>query len=101
MTDYQEDLLILAVAVGFQSHEKNGSLFLSTLYKGETKLYPVDLSSDNAFFGKEKEIISIIDERLEHKFEDNSIQKRQKFLQDAIADEGNAFWDRAKSKKRK
>ena len=67
MTEYQENLVVLAVALGFQTIEKDGKVYLTTIYNNKTMLYPIEQNSGNALLGKEKEILEIIDSRYQNR----------------------------------
>ena len=98
MTDYQMELMILATAVGFTSELKDGKVYLTTIYKNQTKLFPIDVKSEDAFLGSEKEILAIIDERLGVHSYTKDLKRRYDVYYEALADEDHRFWKKAKSK---
>ena len=100
MTEYQENLVVLAVALGFQTIEKDGKVYLTTIYNNKTMLYPIEQNSGNALLGKEKEILEIIDSRLGIKTESDDLKRRYKLFMSAMVDPNNSFWDKAKAKKK-
>ncbi len=98
MTDYQMELMVLATAVGFRSELKDGKVYLTTIYKNQTRLFPIDVNSSDAFFGSDDEILDIIDERLGVKSYTKDLKRRYNVYYEALGDENHRFWDKAKSK---
>lgn len=98
MTDYQMELMILATAVGFRSELKDKTVYLATIHKNQTKLFPIDANSDDAFLGREDEILAIIDERLGLHSYTKDLKRRFDVYYEALSDEDHRFWKRAKSK---
>ncbi len=101
MTEYQENLIVLAVSLGFQTIEKDGRVYFMTIDENKTKLFPFEPNSGNALLGKESEILAIIDKRLGIKTESDDLKRRYKLFMSAMGDPNNQFWDRAKAKNKK
>lgn len=99
MTEYQENLIVLAVALGFETVEKDGKVYLVTIDDNQTKLFPIDSSVGNSLLGKENEILAIIDKRLGIVTESDDLKRRYKLFMSAMSDPNNSFWDKAKAKK--
>ena len=99
MTEYQENLVVLAVALGFETVEKDGKVYLVTIDENQTKLFPIDRSVGNSLLGKENEILAIIDKRLGIVTESDDLKRRYKLFMSAMRDPNNSFWDKAKAKK--
>ncbi|MBP3630841.1 MAG: hypothetical protein J6J23_05070 [Clostridia bacterium] len=98
MTDYQMELMVLATAIGFRSELKDGKVYLTTIYKDQVKLFPIDVNSEDAFLGRDKEILAIIDERLGVHSYTKDLKRRYDVYYEALADEDHRFWKTAKSK---
>ena len=98
MTDYQMELMVLATAVGFTSELNNGKVYLTTIYKNQTRLFPIDVNSEDAFLGMESEILSIIDDRLGVHSYTKDLKRRYDVYYEALGDEDHRFWNKAKSK---
>ena len=98
MTDYQMELMILATAVGFRSEMNDGKVYLTTIHQNQTRLFPIDAKSEDALLGQEKEILSIIDERLGLHSYTKDLKRRFDVYYEALGDEDHRFWKKAKSK---
>ncbi len=101
MTEYQENLVVLAVSLGFQTVKKDGKVFLVTIDENKTKLFPFDPKSGDALLGKDAEILAIIDKRLGIKTESDDLKRRYNLFMSAMGDPNNQFWDKAKAKNKK
>ena len=95
--DYQTDLVVLALAVGFQTVAKDKNIYLTTIYKNQTKMYPFNEKQDDMLCGKSAEILAIIDERLGVKTDSKDLNRRYKVFYEALADENHPFWKIAKA----
>ncbi len=99
MTEYQENLVVLAVALGFETIEKDGKAYLVTIDDNKTKLFLIDKTAGDALLGKEGEILAIIDKRLGIVTESDDLKRRYKLFMSIMSEPGNKFWDKAKAKK--
>ncbi len=97
--DYQTDLVVLALAVGFKTATKDKNIYLATIYKNQTRLYRFEEKQDDMLCGKSKEILEIIDARLGIKDDSNDLKKRYKVFYEALGDENHPFWNIAKTNK--
>lgn len=95
--DFQTDLVVLALAVGFKTATKDKNIYLTTIYKDQTRLYRFEEKQDDMLCGKGKEILAIIDERLGIKDNDTDLKKRYKVFYEALADDSHPFWQIAKA----
>lgn len=101
--DYQNDLLVLALATGFKGFVKDGKSWIMTIHKGQSMLFMLDFSNDKDIFGGNSEkILEIIDERLGFIGKKNcTIEDRYKTLLNAFSDEKHKFWNIAKQNLKK
>lgn len=97
MKDFETELLVLALAVGFQTVTNNDSVYLTTIYKNQTRLYAIEETKNSLFNGKADEILQIIDERLEINSSTKDLKKRYDVLYEALGDENHKFWRKAKN----
>ncbi len=98
MTDYQANLILLALSCGFTSEKKNGQTYLITINNNKTLMYSFNDGNGDALLGKEAEILSIVDKRLGVNFADADLKKRFDVFFSALNDENHYFWNKAKNK---
>lgn len=96
--NYQNELLVLALATGFKGYVKDGKTWLMTIYKGQSLPFRVDFNkNDDIFCGNADKVLEIIDDRLG--ISDKKSQKledRYSTILDAFGDESHKFWNIAK-----
>jgi len=96
--NYQNDLLVLALATGFRGFVKDGKTWLMTIHKGQSMPFRINFSrTDDIFCGNEDSILNIIDERLGTVgLSNQSLEQRFTTIYNAFGDENHKFWDIAK-----
>ena len=94
--NYQNDLLVLALATGFKGYVKDDKTWLMTIYKGQSLPFRINLTREDIFCGNEKIILNIIDERLGCTAPSENLEKRFELILSAFGDEDHKFWDIAK-----
>lgn len=94
--NYQNELLVLALATGFRGYVKDGKSWIMTIFKGQSMPFKIDFSKDDIFCGNEKIILNIIDTRLGIKDAGENLTTRTNALTSAFGDENHKFWDIAK-----
>lgn len=101
--NYQNDLLVLALATGFRGFVKDGKTWLMTIYKGQSLPFRVNFErKDDIFCGNEQAILDIIDDRLGVESRENSsLEERFSTILNAFGDEKHKFWDIAKQNLKK
>ena len=100
--NYQNDLLVLALATGFRGFVKDGKTWLMTIYKGQSLPFRVNFErKEDIFCGNEQAILDIIDERLGLKTNNSSLEERFATILKAFGDEQHKFWDIAKQNLKK
>ena len=95
---YNEELLELALSLGFRGHKDNdGNIWLATKYKGKVVPIEMDPSTDDLFCGKSALILKIVDERLGIETDSEELSIRSRELSKAFSDINHKFWDKAKN----
>ena len=101
--NYQNDLLVLALATGFRGFVKDGKTWLMTIHKGQSIPFRVNFSrSEDIFCGNAQEILNIIDERLGITNKGaKTLEVRFTTILNAFGNENHKFWDIAKQNLKK
>lgn len=103
ISNYQNDLLVLALATGFKGFVKDGKTWIMTIYKGQSLPFRVNFErEEDIFCGNSEAILDIIDDRLgigEKKID--NLSERFETILNAFGDENHKFWDISKQNLKK
>lgn len=97
VSNYQNDLLVLALATGFKGFVKDGKTWIMTIHKGQSLPFRVNFErEEDIFCGNEGAILEIIDNRLGTSGNENNLTTRFETILNAFGDENHKFWDISK-----
>lgn len=100
--NYQNDLLVLALATGFRGFVKDGKTWLMTIHKGQSIPFRLNFEREDIFCGNDEKVLEIIDERLGvNGNASESLEGRFGAILTAFGDENHKFWDIAKQNLKK
>lgn len=94
--NYQNDLLVLALATGFRGYVKDGKTWMMTIHQGQSIPFRVNFTREDIFCGNEKAILDIIDSRLGLTNAGTDLMVRTNAISAAFGDENHKFWNIAK-----